>query len=372
MDRPYCSSDLFRQLIMDNASATEAECRTGLREKVHKCTHEVCPQCISPCNFPVARTVAQIFRCTDMVKHYGFLWYYQVSDAGQLARSMHGARRKDAYAAVPERLAAHLYHIGHYNPNGYVQRDSISCRREHATSPSAHFSPGFDETGMPMARQGFMVACKKHTDCYACGRHPLSGQQYKCQKRYVLYDTVHTDDDGELTFLNLTEGNANAFDIDLEDGAATGKTGICVDIDSSYNEGCSSQAGAAVKDGLIGCMDGFVSKFLCGLTVEVLHGDLSTVRTSGNLFYPRVLLNGAMDHDGDGEAEPVMQCYDPIGEYRLERGTLTPNTQMLSRKGASFILSEQNSFLPTDCSQKCLILERTARHGAGAPPSCAL
>lgn len=25
-----------------------------------------------------------------------------------------------------------------------------------------------------------------------------------------------------------------------------------------------------------------------------------------------------------------------------------------------------------DCSQKCLYLERTARHGAGAPPSCAL
>ena len=64
-----------------------------------------------------------------------------------------------------------------------------------------------------------------------------------------------TGDDGELTFLNNTEGNANAFDIDLEDGAATGKTGVCVDIDSSYNEGCSSQAGAAVKDGLIGCME---------------------------------------------------------------------------------------------------------------------
>ena len=178
LDRPYCSSDLFRQIVMDNVSASEAECRTSIREKIHKCTNEVCPKCVSPCNFPVARTVAQIFRCTDMTKHFGFLWYYQVSDAGQLARSMHGARRKDAYTAVPERLAAHLYHIAHYNPLGYVQRDSISCRREHRTSPSAHFSPGFDETGMPMAREGFMVACKKHTDCYPCGRHPLTEYVY--------------------------------------------------------------------------------------------------------------------------------------------------------------------------------------------------
>ena len=107
LDRPYCSSDLFRQIVMDNVSASEAECRTSIREKIHKCTNEVCPKCVSPCNFPVARTVAQIFRCTDMTKHFGFLWYYQVSDAGQLARSMHGARRKDAYTAVPERLAAH-------------------------------------------------------------------------------------------------------------------------------------------------------------------------------------------------------------------------------------------------------------------------
>ena len=28
--------------------------------------------------------------------------------------------------------------------------------------------------------------------------------------------------------------------------------------------------------------------------------------------------------------------------------------------------------LSTDCSQKCLYLERTSRHGAGAPPSCSL
>lgn len=106
LDRPYCSSDLFRQLILDNVTATEADCRTDIRERISKCNHEVCPQCVSPCNFPVARTVAQVFRCMDGTRHYGFLWFYQVSDAGQLARSMHGARRKDGYQPVPEKLAA--------------------------------------------------------------------------------------------------------------------------------------------------------------------------------------------------------------------------------------------------------------------------
>jgi len=154
---------------------------------------------------------------------------------------------------------------------------AISCRKHHRTSPSAHFAPGFDDEGSPIARSGYHVACKKHSDCMPCGRHPLSeyacldatsslsirlplvacarSQHYRCQKRYVLYDTVFTNDDGDLWFLNETGGSASAFDIDLEEGALTGKTGICVDIDSSYNEGCSSRAGSAVKDGIVGCAE---------------------------------------------------------------------------------------------------------------------
>lgn len=125
----------------------------------------------------------------------------------------------------------HLYHIGHDNPQGLVQRDSISCRKEHRRSPVAHFAPGFDEEGSPIARSGYMHPCSKHTDCLVCGRHPLTSAQYRCQKRYILYDTVVTTDKGAITFVNTTGGSADAFDPDLEEGAITGKTGICVDID---------------------------------------------------------------------------------------------------------------------------------------------
>ena len=64
---------------------------------------------------------------------------------------------------------------------------------------------------------------------------------------------------------------------------------------------------------------------------------MSTVQTSGNLFWPRVLIEGSFDRDGDGVSDGSMSCYDPI-----------------------------------DCTQKCRYLERTSRHGAGAPPTCAL
>ena len=47
---------------------------------------------------------------------------------------------------------------------------------------------------------------------------------------------------------------------------------------------------AAIKDGLVGCTDGCVGKSLCGLTVEVHHGDLPTARVVGDEGYPRTLV----------------------------------------------------------------------------------
>lgn len=81
----------------------------------------------------------------------------------------------------------HLYEIGHYNPKGYVQRSSISCRKEHRNSIVARFTKGFDDTGMPITRSGHMVPCSKQSDCNICGRHPLTGQVHT-----LIEHTVHT------------------------------------------------------------------------------------------------------------------------------------------------------------------------------------
>lgn len=116
----------------------------------------------------------------------------------------------------------------------------------------------------------------------------------------------------EIAFVNLTSGSGNAFDIDMAEGALNNKTGVCVDVDSSYNEGCSIETAATVKDSLVGCFDGVAGALLCGLSLEVLRGDPSTARLEGSAFWPRTLLEGGQDQDGDGRAGPKMQCSDPV------------------------------------------------------------
>ena len=127
-----------------------------------------------------------------------------VTDAGQLARASHGAIRGDNYIAVrlpeveqstarlynhstpfterrvqvQERLAAHAYKICHWNPEGYIQRNSLSCRLEHRNSPNGRFTAGFSvKTGNPISRDGFVVTCKTTSDCGRCSAHPLTGDR---------------------------------------------------------------------------------------------------------------------------------------------------------------------------------------------------
>jgi len=141
-----------------------------------------------------------------------------VSDAGQLARASHGAIRGENYIAVrkakrncthfphwvndiarfayffwqvPQKLSAHAYKICHNNPLGYVQRDSVSCRRPHRNSPMGRFTPGFStDTGNPVARDGFMVTCKRNSDCYSrCPAHPLTGDRCATYAAVGITDT---------------------------------------------------------------------------------------------------------------------------------------------------------------------------------------
>ena len=124
--------------------------------------------------------------------------------------------------------------------------------------------------------------------------------------------------DGGISFINKTSASARAFDIDMNAAATNGKIGICVDLDSSMNEACGNEVMANVKDGLIRCLDGGIGKFLCGLSLTVKNGDLSTVQTEGGPGWPRVLLNGSEDSNGDGLADGRMECTDPFGEFHCQ------------------------------------------------------
>lgn len=315
-DRYYCQSRLFRDLVLEDGSVGEAECRANITHRNFSCHQEVCSQCTAQCTYPTAKAVASVLKCTVARGQLAFTNCLQTTDAGQLARASHGAIRSENYIAVPERLAAHAYKICHWNPDGYVQRDSVSCRREHRNSPMGKFTAGFNtKTGNPISRAGYMVSCKRTSDCYSrCPSHPLTGDRYQCQKNYRLYDVAQTDDDGNIVMLDLREGNTAAFDPDPVTQAITGEYGICVDVDSSMNQGCSDQTMSSIVDGLIGCFDKKISTFLCGLEVDIKDGDVTTASIEGNFLYipPRVLVAAGADHDGDGNPSPAITCGDPV------------------------------------------------------------
>jgi hypothetical protein len=225
------------------------------------------------------------------------------------------------------------------------------------------FTPGFDiKSGNPIGRDGYIVSCKRNSDCYnRCPSHPLTGDRYQCQttyafalalismlqivdswcycRRYSLYDVPITGKDGEISLVDLDRGSGKVFDPEPSEQAITGELGICVDVDSSYNQGCPDQIFSSVVDGAIGCFDRQISQWLCGLELDISDGDMSTAAIKGSFLYipPRVLVKKGEDLNGDGQASPEITCSDPI-----------------------------------DCRTKCKYLERTSLHGAGAPPACAL
>lgn len=146
-----------------------------------------------------------------------------------------------------------------------------------------------------------------------------------------------TSGDGSIELVDLIEGSGRAFDPDPSEQAITGEYGICVDVDSSYNQGCPDQTLAGIVDGVVGCFDSQISMFFCGLELDIADGDVSTASLKGNFLYPRVLVAAGEDLNGDGQSSPRIECTDPI-----------------------------------DCKSKCAFLERTSLHGAGAPPTCAI
>ena len=349
--------------MLEDGSVGEAECRANITTKNMACNDEVCEQCTSQCTYASAKAIAGVIKCTVGRSQLAFTHckfvpksvslhcplytdYHrcftglQTTDAGQLARASHGAIRSENYIAVnrvprtpqssgshyslvafsraqvPERLAAHAYKICHWNPEGYVQRDSVSCRREHRNSPMGRFVPGFSpRTGDPVARMGYIVTCRRNSDCYSrCPAHPLTGDRYVCQRVYRLYDVAITDSGGEINLVNLERGSGSVFDPDTATQAITGEMGICVDVDSSMNQGCPDQTMSAVMDGVVGCMDRQVSRFLCGLEVDIKDGDTSTASIEGNFLYmpPRVLIAAGTDNDGDGAVTPAVTCSDPV------------------------------------------------------------
>lgn len=346
-DRHYCESRLFRDLMLEDGAVGVAECRANLTARMHHCRTDVCPPCRSQCTKPWARVAADVVRCVLPTEQAAFYYCLEVTDAGQLASALHGAVRGEEVKPVPEKLFEHAYRICHNNPEGLVQRDSVSCRKEQRDSPVGKFVPGFDpKSGNPVARDGYIVTCNRTSDCYQrCPSHPLTGDRYQCQKTYKLYDVARTGTqqgpggvgNGQIEFVDLDKGSGSGFDPDPATQAITNEMGICVDFDSSMMQGCKEKTASFFVDGIAGCLnDRLMLKYLCGLELDVKDGDPSTTWLSGDLVWPRTLVAGGADPDGDGRAAAEVTCSDP-----------------------------------TSCVQACRRLGKESTHGAGTPATCA-
>ena len=71
-DRYYCESRFFRDLVLEDGSVGEAECRRNITTRNHTCTDEVCEQCTSQCTYPGARAAADVLKCTIAREQLGF------------------------------------------------------------------------------------------------------------------------------------------------------------------------------------------------------------------------------------------------------------------------------------------------------------
>lgn len=91
---------MFRDLVLEDGSVSEAACRANITARNRTCAGEVCEQCVSECTYPRFRAVADVLKCTIAREQLGFQHCLQTSDAGQLARASHGAIRGDNYIAV--------------------------------------------------------------------------------------------------------------------------------------------------------------------------------------------------------------------------------------------------------------------------------
>lgn len=348
-DRGYCEYEFFRVRQTEGGDGLLGidTCRREVGERNTSCMLQQCSQCISGCTKPAIQAAVGVVGCTLQNNFVGQAYCGYATDAGQRIRSMHGARREDGYPGVPERIFAEEFQICSWNKKGRIARDAVSCRRKTQFSPTGTFSAGFDdETGKPLAREGPMVTCKRDSDCRtSCPRHPSTGEHYVCMKQYELYDYAETDpgkaDDKDKTAVSFEDGIAFR-DLDEphpDDPLRNPNTGICVDFNYKYQQTCPMKDLSQAVGAVTGCTAAMssIQMFFCGLEIDRKGPDGSGVSLTLGMQYPRLLVAAAPDLDGDGLGTSDLKCYNPI-----------------------------------DCVNKCRMLERTSRDGAGAPPACTM
>lgn len=270
--------------------------------------------------------------CTTGLPTLGITVASQASDVGMTILQGHSSVRTTGRPPTPESAYAEQFKVLVSNEVAapHINRNSISCRKPHRESSRGHFVYDLDPEGKPIKREGFMMGCKRDSDCQTCGEHPISGKSYVCTPNPQFY-TFFVVNESQPSGVFVDEPGDDQFDI-------VNHTGVCTDFRVDYaHTQCQSRAGSAAILSLSGCTArlGWVRE-MCGAGLIIPSVDYLAVGIEeSSLEYPRTIVPSSTFN---GRVEEAITCADP-----------------------------------SDCTNKCLRLNRKARDGGlPAPQPCSL
>lgn len=211
-DRAFCEFPFFRSRLTAEAR-TSSECRQILADRNVSC-HTGCDTCTSVCTNPGLRGIAAAWKCSAGQPIFGTFAASVVSDAGFDTRTRHGSDRRSGRPSIPASIWKEQYALLVNNDIDHprVPRNSISCRKAHATDTFGAYTSPIDEMGRPITRVGHHVPCKTSSQCHSrCGEHPILSESYVCVKNARLYSYQGVRNDSTVYYID--DPGDNTFDV---------------------------------------------------------------------------------------------------------------------------------------------------------------
>lgn len=144
-------------------------------------------------------------------------------------RQGHSSVRTAGRPPIPENAYSEFFQtmVNNEVSKPKVNRNSVSCRKPHRESSRGHFVYDITPKGKPIKREGFMMGCKRDSDCQVCGSHPISGKPYVCTPNPQFYTFFVLNESSPEGFFTNEPGD-DQFDIVNSKGVCTDVSALCL------------------------------------------------------------------------------------------------------------------------------------------------